>query len=308
MSDIIEDNDKLLKAWNEWKEICSIIGCSDENKERLKKIVRKAFENKLSRVLGKDARSFAPDDCAAEFDNGIFEKAEKPGIDRRTGKERVKKNYKDFVWNSIVQSSDPPLKIINGLLIGSKGIINDIVINYLKRERGFKSSISEDGKRILVHPISIDMPFEGKDGSQTNFENFINNIVKAPDANDLDREFIAKSVPEVFTAKMAAVLLAKAADITLEERSLQDFLGVGKSQAYELQKTSLMKLAAFFVKNGIAANDENAMKLINIRLFSIIQSEKGAKGFLSLLKTKGISYDLCLSCPSCGFLSQLETK
>ena len=290
MSDIIEDNDKLLEAWNEWKTICSIHGCSNDNANRLKTLVDNAFMGKLYRVLGYNTESFKPDDCSFEFDKAIIERANFPGIDKRSGKERTRKNYKDFVWNLIENSDDPPLLVIHGKLIGPLGIINDIVINYLK-EHGFRSGHNTDGELVLVPPTSTDAPLEGKDGSQSDIEQLIPAETTPGDLNETDLEVIRKFVSEKITPQMVALILAKAMKITFEERSLLKFIGVGKSQAYELFKAAQSTLAKFLDDEFDKECWHSATHHILFSLYSIIQSEKGAEDFLSLLKTKGIPFD-----------------
>ena len=287
MSDIIEENDKLLEAWNEWKIICSIHGCSEDNKKRLKALVDNAFMGKLRRVLGTNANSFKPDDCSFEFDKAIIERANFPGIDRRSGKEKTVKNYKDFVWNLIENSDDPPLKIIHGWLIGLKGIINDIVINYLNAQ-GFRSGHNTDGKLILVPPTSTDAPLEGKDGSQIDLEQLIPAEHTPGDLDEADVDAIRKFVSAKITPKMAALILAKAVKITFEERALLKFIGVEKSQAYEYFKEAQATLAKFLDDEFDQENWHSALHHLFSSLYSIIQSEKEAEEFLSLLKTKGI--------------------
>ena len=63
ISESEEKNNLVLKAWNEWKIICSILGCSLENRKLLLQEVGNAFRKKifffcqenLSIVTGRDA-------------------------------------------------------------------------------------------------------------------------------------------------------------------------------------------------------------------------------------------------------------
>jgi hypothetical protein len=151
-----EPNAKILQAWCEWKEICSIGGCNEAFRFVLANEVKGAFERKLRALLGASfgmvSSSELDANCLAhEFDCGIIEKAELA---------KTKKNYKDYVWLSIRESDDPPLKVIRGLLLGPRGLINEIVENWLK-SNGWVISSRKDpatGKRtdVCYRPASVE--------------------------------------------------------------------------------------------------------------------------------------------------------
>ena len=56
-----EWNEKSLTAWNQWKTICSICGCSDECKHILMIEVANAFRKKLHSVIGSQLDSLFSD-------------------------------------------------------------------------------------------------------------------------------------------------------------------------------------------------------------------------------------------------------
>lgn len=57
-----EWNEKSLLAWNQWKAICSICGCSDEYRHILMMEVANAFKKKLHSVIGYQLDSLFSDD------------------------------------------------------------------------------------------------------------------------------------------------------------------------------------------------------------------------------------------------------
>lgn len=146
-----EENARRLKAWNAWKEVCwvhglgkrledlSVIGTA-EDEELLSTMITKAFKKKLSPFMlqlgDEDGRIQLSDiDFAQEFDNALLEYEEakryKKGHFGEEAYIRKPKAWKDFVWDAVARSDDPPLKVINGKLIGPQGVINQVVEDWL---------------------------------------------------------------------------------------------------------------------------------------------------------------------------------
>ena len=143
-----EQNKAILEAWCEWKRICSILNCDKQNGALLAKEVARAFVRKLNGALGANVRLIGASELerkklAHEFDCGIIEKADLA---------KTRKNYKDYIWFKLSKSEDPPLKVIRGGLIGTQGIINEIVEKWLK-DNGWQMSSRKDpttGKRVDI--------------------------------------------------------------------------------------------------------------------------------------------------------------
>ena len=313
----VSDNDLELEAWNEWKDICSIKGCSADNSLLLATAVTRRFLKKVNYVepgyrlfVDKTDENDEPRPkadsqkkdsaqparkaltpimrlCSEEFDMGIIEKADFPGINKHTGKERKKKKYKDYVWDKIEESNDPPLKVIRGILTGPKGIINDIVENYLVNDRGFIWTNDVNGNRVLTPEPSLQDPIDGKDGTSTEFgETIPDPGISSCDITPSDIEYINSEIPKLFSAKEAAVLLACDAGIALTNASLLCFLEIEKTQAYDMQKKVFKKLQDFINDYFDYELAKIVIPVIINRLFSMLKAEKGASAFLSMLETK----------------------
>lgn len=145
-----EENDKALKAWCNWHGKCWVDACDESDRVILRREIIRAYHRKLygigvADMLGVNdsgkVNSFDDDECIMAFDYGLIEMSE-PGDKTR------KKAFKDYVWLCANESSDPPLKVIRGKLVGNRGVINGIVEKHLK-ERGFAiySKTGKDGKR-----------------------------------------------------------------------------------------------------------------------------------------------------------------
>lgn len=148
-----EENERTQKAWDAWKEVCwvhglgkprgdlPVVGTSDDE-QLLATMIRNAFLRKLTPFKEQLADSkgnialLTDLDCAQEFDNALIEYEKTDRRDKRFLDDgqvhlKQKKAWKDFTWASIAASDDPPLKVIIGQLLGSKGVINQVVEDWL---------------------------------------------------------------------------------------------------------------------------------------------------------------------------------
>ena len=282
-----KENNSTLEAWNEWKTVCSILKCSPKNSQLLAKLVGNSFRQKLARVIHNPHPVDDIQTCAHEFDMGIIEKATNPGIDKRTEQERTKKNYKDVAWQKCEESNDAPLKVIHGILIGPRGIINEIVESYVEKEYGY-DWLNEAGKRFLAHHQSINAPVEGNDGSTTEWGDFINDLCTPPqNLDDSELELISQEVKK-YTPQEAAILLASLADLAMTDPTLLAFIDKGKTWASEkiidIRTRLGLFLEAYFSKDSFL--QIQVLTQIKKLFFVKLAAEKGASEFLSMVKDK----------------------
>lgn len=284
MNELISDNGKLLSAWNEWKAICSIEGCSSENREPLVRLVTAGFLKKLTCLVGlAEARELLAGSEEAnlavqQFDTGLIFKAKNPGVAKRTGKAKVAKIWKEFVWHKIDESSDPPLKVIHGELIGPRGAMSEIVEEFVA-----KNFSGELTKHRFAPMESISNEFEDKDGNRQNFEDFLvpaEETLSNEQESDL-RMTLKKILDENFTAQEKACLLAKDAGIALTDRSLLDFCGFESSKANDMCNNAIKRLSDLL--RGHFSRNECIVICTGI-LFSLLKeavgAEKGSHKFL----------------------------
>ena len=154
-----ESSESILgQSWQKWKEICSIMGCPEPERTSLEKRVGRAFNKRLSSFIRENnpVPEVDMETAAQAFDVGVIEKVPHAGH---------AKTYKDYIWYLIAQNPDePPLRIINGKLLGKEGLINDIVLSYLQKDTGVALRICRNGKgtryaligECLDAPISTD--------------------------------------------------------------------------------------------------------------------------------------------------------
>lgn len=306
-ADNTERNDKSLKAWCQWKEICSILGCRPEAKSLLAQEVGDAFRKKLNYTVGPRAYGHlngvsCNEDFAQEFDVGIIEKAYIA---------KTRKNYKDVVWQCIAVSDDPPLKVIRGKLIGNSGVINGIVEKWLRGQGWESSSVTDKktGKRadIWVHPEALpELDFnQGAAPQNDDGENDVRGELRkyddgvyseseegtSPYSKYIDDVSVDGDDPvDVYMADVAdaAILLAKFSGISITtDKYFLDFVGRGPNG---IAKSAVSKRFANFKKKYFAPladknwdDRESCLQVVTALLRSaeeLIEKTPGGSEFL----------------------------
>jgi hypothetical protein len=241
---------------------------------------------------------------ANEFDQGILAKAyavpraeneEEAEGDSRNGNIWIgtAKNYKDYTWEKKAQSSDPPLKVIRGKLIGPTGIINAVAEyylwlnhhtvweNYNEFRRNEKRTKSKQEKIKTIKVESLNEPLPGSHGddnenARTRIDVLSSKALKfcsdSPEMKRREQEEMLK----MFTNWELAFLLARAADLQTAEFT-EDFLQAGHTKISNYWNNTLRK-KAYSVRDLLFTR--NGFSLIKKR----IEAEKGSELFLSEVK------------------------
>ena len=288
MKDKEERNSRLLAAWNEWKQICSVNGCSPQNGQLLTIEIASAFRRKLYLIAGihdhyKEKELHEEDkDFVQLFDSSLEIMAKLPGVNKRTGKEKKQKKYKDWTWQLLENSNDPPLKIIRGRLLGSAAN-KSTPLTAIVRE--YVAENYNNGVRISPEmQVSFD---EHVGDSDRNYAEIIGELCTPVDLAETDRQHLEAKVRRLFTLNDAAVLLAKSYEISFTDAVLLKFLGKGKTMGYEYFKDASLKILELFKEENF--DDEirpMAMKCILKIFFSMLAAEKSANELLCMLKDK----------------------
>lgn len=284
-----EDNARMLAAWNAWKEVCWVHGLgkprgdlpvvgSAEDEQLLAKMIRNAFLRKLTPFKEQLADSkgnialLTDLDCAQEFDNALIEYENIDRRDRRFLGDgevhlRQKKAWKDFVWVSLATSDDPPLKVIIGQLLGAKGVIHQVVEDWLFAN----FSVRCNGKLVEFHRSrdAVDYETRGCDGSDEG--NFLENEAgkaispdgyePAPDADDTpcddtlevpDWDVPAQTLNSwreeldgAFSPRLCCLMLAHINGVKLyADAEILETLGIGKTTAANELKNAVECLSS----------------------------------------------------------------
>ena len=176
------DNAKELQAWNAWKDVCWVHGVgksidgrppvgTKEDESILKSKIARAFRKRLAPFMqvleSVDSRQdpLADVDFAQEFDAALaaYEASETPGHYRYAKGHfgdpkyiRKAKAWKESVWDAVAASKDPPIKVIRGKLIGDKGVIRQVVEEWLQANY----SCRFNGNMLVFDRSRDEAPFE----------------------------------------------------------------------------------------------------------------------------------------------------
>ena len=303
MNNVSEDANALkLKAWNEWKVECAIFKCSPENSKLLANEVGNAFRKKimyycheyLPILKGHDADHDETQQesenmiFAHEFDIALEVKAKAPGENKHTGKEKEKKFYKDIAWTAMENSSEPPLKVVRGMLLGGCGNhcapLNMIVLEFLERNYGYKYIIDIDNKRRINKPISTNTPIEGEDGGTTEFGDFIADLCTPSEIQPSDQKFLEEEIPKILSSQEMAVFLAESSSMALTQNELLQFIGLNKTMAYEKSREAKKKILNLLKGNFDRDDMPYAFSYIIKIIFSKLKAEKPSSEFLCMVQ------------------------
>ena len=236
-----QKNAQALRAWDEWKEICWVAGCSAEAQDVLNREIYVAFKRLFQTRMPLNADEILRDesDWATEFDMGVIN-TPPPGLKKSAAPESepdsaeitgLKKKYKDYLWALVQDSSDPSLQVIRGKLTSPVGIINGIADNYLKvhypaqweNYQEFRNNTARKNKRDTppVQEISLQAPV-GEDG--TSLEELVPGEDWQPgDEKPADLE---RKLTELFSPREIALIFAHMAKKTTAPET-EAFLGCG---------------------------------------------------------------------------------
>lgn len=238
MNSQIEKNDRELAAWNEWKQVCQIMKCSEENSailvDRMYKSSRKALEKLLSvsnpNWEGEFTKEGWGQEIGESFDAYI-----------REGEENdKKKNYKDFIWLKIEEGNDSPLKIIRGQLTAPNRVLSNVIEKFVV-EKGLVVGVS---KHVSANSSSLDERIEeGEDYSCRKVDMLPFEPVSLPDIPKEEKMAFAHRFKKLFLSSECVILLAYFKRIAFTDPVFEAAAGVKKSRAGKMLENLLERLA-----------------------------------------------------------------
>lgn len=219
-------------AWSEWFAICSVGGCSEENRPRLRAEVGSAMYAQLSR-FGLSREDAGEDDPVAFFD-GYF---------KLKGSREKGKPLKLYFAHRIRAERLRMIDFVCGTLFGSRsGRIHDIVTDWISTLKGWRTRIvrGEDGCRRLRWERTegdgspVELPIEDDPAAEIDVE-----ALRGETAALLDR--LSRKIG-VEKRKTALLLYVTAMDVAITESAVLEELGVAKSMAYRLKDKAMTAL------------------------------------------------------------------
>ena len=231
-------------AWADWFRICSVGGCPETVRARLRAEIESAMFARLAR-FGLSRADVGSDDPVAFFDSYF----------KLKGSREKGKPLKLYFASRIRVERLRMIDFVCGTLFGARsGRVHDIVIDWISSLKGWKARVvrGADGGRRLV--------WEQTGENETVAETPIDRDPAAEiDVESIRRETRALLVrlagkTGVEKSQVALLLYVTALDVALTEEIVLGTLGVGKSMAYRL-RDKVMEALRKGMKNTEGADD-----------------------------------------------------
>lgn len=295
--------DDRLAAWELWKQICCVTGCSPEMIEPgdretdparrkmifsyLTKIVISGFK-KIYEVLlwqkkadNSNINYLSYDDIVVQFDSAMaeFQRNFQP---RNPDRPKV---YKDYLWYRCSQSSDNPVAIIEGALTGARGNMRTFVRNYILHNQSkfemFMRLADGEKKYYYSNLSSLDEPNDDDGSTPKDYYLSESQPFSAPDTLLRDEDIIQICTQLNRAQKVA--LLAKSQGVALNDNLVLQASGVGRDAVYAAMKSALALLEAEFTAWDRTTKKNAIAKLFEM-IISELRTEKSAEPFLCFIE------------------------
>ena len=238
MNSQIEKNDRELVAWNEWKQVCQILKCSEENSailvDRMYKSSRKALEKLLSFSNPNWEGEFTKEGWGQEIGES-FDAYIREGVENEK-----KKNYKDFIWLKIDEGNDSPLKIIRGQLTAPNRVLSNVLEKFVV-EKGLVVGVS---KHISANSSSLDERIGEEEDSCRKVDMLPFEHASLPDIPEEEKVEFAHLFKEMFSSSECVILLAYFCRIAFTDPIVETATGVKKSRAGKILENLLERLVS----------------------------------------------------------------
>lgn len=236
MSSQIEKNDRELAAWNEWKQVCRIMKCSDENSavlvERMYKSSKRALDDFLSSSNPNWEDEFSEEGWGQEI-GMFFDSYIQEGVENDK-----KKNYKDFIWLKIEEGNDPPLKIIRGQLTAPKRVLSNVLEKFVK-EKGLVVGVKD---HCSTSSSSLNEKVSEEEGTDEKMDLLASVSTSLPDIPNEERKEFSHLIKEMFSSSECVILLSYFCRIAFTDPIVEAAAGVKKSRAGKMLENLLERL------------------------------------------------------------------
>jgi DNA-binding transcriptional regulator YbjK len=272
-----------LAAWDQWKERCAVATCDKSPQHYLRRRVIKALRRRLQQN-GVGTQGIIDDnDIVSDFDLYMAHKDGAPveiGINKRDttapsansgGERKDYKKHKDFIWKKLVDSADPPMKVLNGVLLGPRGMVNDICAWMIKRHfmaHAERIAHHESGKifNYFKYAQHLDAPVNEEEASSLSdflADDAMPSADQAAALSDSELQMAVKELVSSLTDDEKAVLLAKLYRMNITAPELCALIGRQKSAMSDFARKLEQKL-----KNWL--QDNEAESLLNSSFYELL--------------------------------------
>lgn len=283
----VEESNAKMRAWNEWKQICSVQKCSPDSRQLLRKYIWRRFKIGLKRLdlesptTKGDVYSKCESQvqfCETEFDEALRENVKL--------KEYSHLCYKDYYWRKMEQSQDSPLKVLHGSL---NWRIKNIVDKWIQKNTGWRLKsipvIDENGKRRMkrqwIIQTSMDEPLSNGDSK---VEDIIPDEQWDPYDSCLSTE-VSDLAESMLSLEDAAIILACFTKL-LTSPELYAIVNHGDELVTRRKNELIPQVLEMFKENFSGANPRMLRNCLVDWCFFKLETEKRADAFLKMVNEK----------------------
>ncbi|MDY0176600.1 MAG: hypothetical protein WCS95_05885 [Lentisphaeria bacterium] len=278
-----------LEAWGAWKEICFVDGCPPAQTAYLRRRLLHKMHRELRGYAAYHDRKglLCDDELVIEFDLYM---AYKDGLTdpKESMPRRNFTQYKDRLWQQMEDSQDPPMQVLNGKLLGPKGMIRDVLRVVLRKHYDLRpeSKLGEEmqaGKRFLHRALNLQDRISTEAGQEGSWET----LLEADQADPaLRSETLQKELQLALEAVLAdfedshcLLLYANLQQVSLADEAVCEALDCAKSTCYNLFEQAKDKLQVWRRENPRAGGqcDFELFELLTTLLKKRLQDSDQAK-------------------------------
>ena len=221
-------------AWQEWFDVCSVAGCSEQSSVPLRREIVSAMRAQLTR-MGFEGQDVGFDDPVAFFDSYFTLR----------GHRTAKKPLKAYLAYRMKVENRKMSNFVCGTLFGARsGRIRDIVLDWISVLKGWRahSCRRADGSRQLVWEHGADIDALGPDLAAAETDS-MSRLDRAQVARDVEVLLarLAESV-SLTQEQIALVVYVVAMNVPLTDAVVLKALKCGKSQAYVVRDRVMASL------------------------------------------------------------------
>lgn len=240
-----------IDCWNQWKLKCAVFRCDDQTQEYLSREIWGKFYW-FSKSIGLVPPSMK--DAITEFDSYLIEREYGEGG-------REPKRWKNVIWKAMEESKDPPMKIINGKLLGRHGVLWNVVRRWRRVNFTESISIDKEGIKEIEDQSVQDHAYEVRE----------------------EFEAIQMLLMNLLDYREKIALLALWFKVSLDDFCVKEAMQIGKDACYRAKASLCEKLRKMKSENEII-RDPSFMTLFVMHLKKQLASENCAKALLNKLE------------------------
>lgn len=304
--------DSKLEAWCEWRKWCSVLRVKDPQptqdelaagkKDTLLPETRWKYHLYLRNCIFHGVKKLDKTLSAVSIYEFLYQNQNQNDFlsffdELMNGKmPRIKGIYKNYVFEKAERSAQPPLKVIQGKIIGPVGYIRDIVKKYL-RLNDSGASAGPQSKAIINIGKKVEQDARISEDSNTTYGDLLTEhskedpqfrIKEDPQFRliDFDAETVEMFCKQFTLQELAILLACVFYELPTTSPELHAFVGKKKSAINDCLPNLMGRLRLLSRKYNITTTDVNFVSKVEKWIFLALEAEKTARPLLKVIEAR----------------------